>query len=411
MQLLIGSTLIDGTGAAPVPNASVLLNAGRIAAIWPAHPTPPPEGAEVLDLSGLTLLPGLIDGHDHLASHSYALAHRWGIDEPASTKHMRTARVLQQTLEMGYTSVRDAAGLDVGFKLALEEGLLQGPRVQIAVSIISPTGGIGDRVSPSGHDCCLVVDPTLPLSVANGVKEVRAVVRSMVRAGADVIKCATTGGASSRPGHGPKDTAFSLEEMRTLVEEAHALGRRVMCHALGGPGLRLALEAGVDSIEHGCYLDEDPELLPMMAERGVFFVPTLTVYSFHRHSQSPHVRERARILQAHHQASLLQASSLGVRIVAGTDAGGHQHGINARELREMVEAGLPPMQAIQAATGRAAECLGWEHELGTIQPGKLADLIAVEGNPLDNIGFLEEPQRIKVVFKDGRVVADRRQKQ
>ena len=152
-------------------------------------------------------------------------------------------------------------------------------------------------MSPSGHECLVPPDPALPRGVANGIDDVRRVVRLMIRAGADVIKCATTGGASSRAGHGPKDPAFDAEEMRALVEESHAQGRKVMCHALGGPGLRLALEAGVDSIEHGCYLDEDPELIPMMAERRTFFVPTLTVYTYHSESKAPHVRERSRALR------------------------------------------------------------------------------------------------------------------
>ncbi len=238
----------------------------------------------------------------------------------------------------------------------------------LAVSIISPTGGIGDRVSPSGHDCCIVLDPTLPAGVANGIHEVQQVVRSMVRAGADVIKCATTGGASSRPGHGPKDIAFTKDEMHALVEESHALGRRVMCHALGGPGLRLAIEAGVDSIEHGCYLNEDPELIPMMAERGTFFVPTLTVYVFHREVSAPHVRARGRDLYPHHIASLQKALAAGVKIVAGTDAS----------------------------------------EVGTVRPGKRADLVAVDGNPLQNITVLQDVQRIKLVLKDGDVCVDRR---
>src|SRR5713101_7517552 len=185
---------------------------------------------------------------------------------------------------MGYTTIRDAGGLDAGFRAAIDEGLITGPRLLTAVAIISPIGGIGDRVSPSGHECMVPADPALPRGVANGVDEVRRVVRTMVRAGADVVKCATTGGASSRAGHGPKDPAFDPDEMRALVDESHALGRKVMCHALGGPGLRVALEASVDSIEHGCYLDEEPELIAMMAERGGFLVPTLTVYEYHRES-------------------------------------------------------------------------------------------------------------------------------
>jgi len=411
MQLLLGATLIDGTGAAPVPDAAVLINDGRITAAGPRHAISWPANADIIDLSGLMLLPGLIDGHDHLASHGYAFTQRWGLHEPLSTAHMRTATVLRQTLATGYTTIRDAAGLDIGFKLAVEEGLIIGPRLMLAVSIISPTGGIGDRVSPSGHDCCIVLDPTLPRGVANGIHEVQQVVRSMVRAGADVIKCATTGGASSRPGHGPKDIAFTKDEMRALVEESHALGRRVMCHALGGPGLRMAIEAGVDSIEHGCYLDEDPELIPMMAERGTFFVPTLTVYVFHREVSAPHVRARGRELYLHHLASLQKALEAGVKIVAGTDAGGHEHNINAQELQYLVEAGLSPMQALQTATGWAASCLGLERDLGTVTPGKLADLVAVDGNPLQNITILQDVQRIKLVLKGGTLCVDRRVEQ
>jgi imidazolonepropionase-like amidohydrolase len=367
-----------------------------------------PHTAEVNDVAGLTLLPGLIDCHDHLADHSYALAHRWKLDEPQSTRHLRTATVLQKTLATGYTTVRDAAGLDVGFKRAMEESLLQGPRVLLAVNIISPIGGIGDRISPSGHTCCVPADPSLPEGVANGVEGVRTVVRTMVRAGADVIKCATTGGASSRPGHGPKDSAFNLDEMKALVDEAHTLGRRVMCHALGGPGLRTAIEAGVDSIEHGCYLDEDPELIPMMAEKGIFFVPTFTVYVFHREVSPPHVRVRGRDLEPHHIESLHKALEAGVKIGAGTDAGGHMHLINARELQCMVEIGMSSMQALQAATGWAAECLGIEPDVGTIQPGRLADLVVVDGDPLQDITVLQDLQRIKMVFKEGQLCIDRR---
>jgi imidazolonepropionase-like amidohydrolase len=408
MQVLIGATLIDGTGAPPMPDAAVLINDGRIVAVGAQHATSWPPDTEVIDVSGMTLLPGLIDAHDHMASRGYALPQRWGLDEPQSTRHLRTAAVLQQTLGTGYTTVRDAAGLDAGFKLAVEEELIPGPRLQLSLAIISPTGGIGDRVSPSGHCCCVPPSPNVPDSVANGVQAVQTVVRTMVRAGAEVIKCATTGGASSRPGHGPKDPAFNRDEMRALVEEAHALGRRVMCHALGGPGLRLAIEAGVDSIEHGCYLDEDPDLLPMMAEKGIFFVPTLTVYVFHRQRSAPYIQARGHELQAHHTESLQRALTTGVKVVAGTDAGGHVHGNNAEELQYLVEAGMSPMQALQAATGWAAECLGLEEEIGTVQPGKLADLVAVAGDPLQQIALLQEPQHIRLVLKGGTICVDRR---
>jgi imidazolonepropionase-like amidohydrolase len=404
MTVLKGGTVIDGTGAGPVPDTTLIINDGRLEAVTTGARGPWPSSHDVIDVAGHTVLPGLIDCHDHLAFHGYDLARRWGLDEPASTRHLRTGKVIEQTLNMGYTTVRDAGGLDAGFRRAVEDGLLRGPRLLTTIAIISPIGGIGDAVSPSGHECLVPIDPALPRGVARGVDDVRNVVRTMVRAGADAIKCATTGGASSRTGHGPMDPAFDRDEMQALVDEAHALGRKVLCHALGGPGLRLALEAGVDSIEHGCYLDDDPELLSMMAQHGVFFVPTLTVYEYHRESPAPHVRERARALRDHHLESIRRALAAGVRVVAGTDAGGHGHPPNAAELAHLVAAGLTPMQAIQAATGLAAECVGLEREIGTLEKGKRADLVVVEGDPLADARILADPKRIRLVVKDGVVV-------
>src|SRR5215468_1751993 len=387
MKVLKGGTLIDGTGAGPVAGAAVVVNGQRIEAVTTRAGGDWPSDAEIIDVSGMTILPGLIDCHDHLAMHGYDLARRWGIDEPLSTRTLRTAKVLQETLMAGYTAVRDAAGLDAGFKRAIDEGLIAGPRLVVSLCIISPIGGIGDRVSPSGFSCCVPNDPLLPDGVVNSPADVRPAVRRVVRAGADVIKCATTGGASSRLGHGPRDGAFNLDEMQALTDEAHALDRRVMCHALGGRGLRIAVEAGVDSIEHGCYLDEEPELIETMARRGIFFVPTFAVYDFHRKSPSPHVRERAHHLQEHHVASLRRALAAGVKIAAGTDAGGHGHPNNAMEIECLVKAGLTPLQALRAATGWAAECLGMERDVGTVEQGKFADFVVVNGDPLSEVAI------------------------
>src|SRR3954449_3009504 len=412
MIVVKGGRLIDGTGAAPVNGATVIVTGNRIEDVTTRNAGDFPERAQIIDASGMTILPGLIDCHDHMANHRYDMAHRWCLDEPQSTRHLRTAAVLKQTLVAGYTTVRDAAGLDTGFKRAIEEGLIDGPRLVLSLSIISPIGGIGDAVSPSGlalDDCCCIPgDPLVPLSVVTCLADVRDIVRTMVRAGADVIKCATTGGASSRPGHGPRDGAFTLDEMRTLVEEARAHDRRVMCHALGGRGLDIAIEAGVDSIEHGCYLAENPRHLERMAERGIFFVPTLLVYEYHRRSPQPHVRERAQALQEAHVTSIQRALEIGVKVVAGTDAGGHGHPANAGELECLVKAGMTPMQTLQAATGWAAECCGKEAELGTIERGKLADLVVVDGDPLADISVLRDPARIALVVKDGRIAANRR---
>ena len=411
MRVLKNARLIDGTGAAPVRGATVVTRGDRIEAITTRNESDFPADAEIIDVSGMTILPGLIDCHDHMANHRYDLAHRWRLDEPQSTRHLRTAAVLKNTLAAGYTTIRDAAGCDAGFKRAIEEGLIPGPRLMLSLSIISPIGGIGDAVTPSGlplDDCCCIPgDPLLPDSVVNSLADVRPMVRRMVRAGADVIKCATTGGASSRPGHGPKDGAFNLDEMQALVDEAQALDRRVMCHALGGRGLEIAIEAGVNSIEHGSYLDEDPRHLERMAERGIFFVPTLLVYEYHRKSPQPHVRERAEALHEHHVLSIKRALAIGVKIVAGTDAGGHGHPANAGELLCLVQAGMTPMQALQAATGWAAECLGQEADLGTIAPGKLADLVVVAGDPLGDIGILRDLEKIRLVLKGGEIAADR----
>ena len=407
MRVLKGGRLIDGTGAHPVAGATVVVRDQRIEAVTTRAGGDWPSDAEIIDVSGMTILPGLIDCHDHLAMHGYDLARRWGIDEPQSTRALRTAKVLQETLAAGYTAVRDAAGLDTGFKRAIDEGLITGPRLVLSLCIISPIGGIGDRVSPSGFSCCVPNDPLLPDGVVNSLADVRPVVRRIVRAGADVIKCATTGGASSRPGHGPLDGAFNLDEMQAVTDEAHALDRRVMCHALGGRGMRIAIEAGVDSIEHGCYLDEEPELLDMMAQRGIFFVPTFAVYEYHRKSALPHVGERAQHLQEHHIESLRRAFAAGVKIVAGTDAGGHGHPSNAIEIECLVKAGLTPLQALRAATGWAAECLGLERDIGTLEKGKLADLIVVAGDPLSDVTVLQNPERIALVLKGGEIVANR----
>ena len=411
MIVLKGGRVIDGTGAEPVNGAIVVVRDNRIDAITTRSEGDFPAGTEVIDASGMTILPGLIDCHDHMANHKYDLTHRWRLDEPQSTRHLRTAAVLKQTLAAGYTTIRDAAGLDAGFKRAIEEGLIDGPRLVLSLSIISPIGGIGDALSPSGlplDDCCCIPgDPLVPPSVVTSAADVRDIVRKMVRAGADVIKCATTGGASSRPGHGPRDGAFNLDEMQALVDEAQALDRRVMCHALGGRGLDIAIEAGVNSIEHGCYLDENPRHLERMAERNIFFVPTLLVYEYHRKSPQPHVRERAQALHDHHVASIRRALNIGVKVVAGTDAGGHGHPANAGELECLVKSGMTPMQALQAATGWAAECLGQEEDLGTLQAGRLADLVVVDGDPLGDIAVLRDPNRIALVVKDGAIAANR----
>ncbi len=406
MKALVGAKLIDGTGGPVLNDATVLIDGERIVEVGPRLAVSLPPRTEEVDVSGMTLMPGMIDCHDHLASKDYGLASRMGYDSPLSLQHLRTAKVLEQTLEAGYTCVRDGGGLDAGFKQAVESGLYPGPRLVISVAIISPTGGLADKVTASGH-CYPHGDPMIPSGVADGDDPVRAKVREMCRVGADVVKFATTGGASSRPGHGPLDIAFGPKEVKALIDESRVLGRRTMCHAVGGPGLRMCIEAGANSVEHGSYLAEDPDLSKMMAGEGIFLVPTFEIYEYHATLSAPHMQARSRALMDIHKESLHQALAAGVKVVAGTDAGGYVHGDNAREVQILVEKGMSTMQAIQSCTGWAAECVGLEKDIGTISKGKYADLLVIDGDPLKDIEALRRPDSIKLVMKGGVTAVDK----
>ena len=406
MKLISGATLIAGTGAPPVEDAAVLVNDdGRIEAVGPRAGITVPPDAEAIQAIGMTLLPGLIDCHDHLSSFTYDIMSRWGLTEPRSLRHLRIARVLEETLLTGYTTIRDCGWLDVGFKLAVEEGLIAGPRLLVATSPMSPTHGNAVRTSESGHWPPTPRDPLLPGGIADGPDAVRAKVRELVRVGADLIKVFQTGWG--RPTHGSKDVAYGRDELEALVDEAHVQGKKVASHALGGPGLRMSVEAGVDTIEHGSYLDQDPELLRMMADKNIFLVPTFTVFIFHVENGTPQAQFEARDFRQNHVESVQQALAAGIKVVAGTDAGGWVHGNNAQELQCLVEAGMTPMQAIMAATGWAAECCGIEKEVGTVDKGKAADLLVVDGDPLKDITVLQDKSRIKLVMKEGTVHVNR----
>ncbi len=397
--IFAGGGVFDGTGAPPAP-ADVAVEDGRIVEVGAGL-----DGDELVDVSGRTLLPGLFDCHVHVMIAHVDL---WRlIQTPFSYRFYQAIHNLEATLRIGITTVRDAGGADLGLKQAVEDGLIRGPRVQLSISMLSQTGGHGDGWMPSGNRAQLLPShPGLPRAICDGVDEVRRTVREMVRAGAEVIKCATTGGVMS-PRDRPEHSGFSPEELEALVAEARAHGLEVMAHAQGAPGIKNALRAGIRSIDHGIYLDD--ECIELMLERGAWLVPTLmaptgVVAAAEAGASIPEasLRKAIEVIEAHRD-SFRRAVEAGVRVAMGTDSGVTPHGDNLDELRLMAESGMPPAQVLAATTSSAAELMGLAGELGTIEPGKRADLVVVEGDPYDLAALRSS---IAAVYQDGRLVAE-----
>ena len=394
-----GGRVFDGTGA-PISDADVAIEDGRIVDVGTSL-----DGDDNVDCSGKALLPGLFDCHVHLGDRHEDFDMVRVMNEPFSARFFRMAENLRVTLSLGITTVRDAAGSDAGLKLAVEEGTLVGPRMQISVNMLSMTGGHSDAWLPSGAVGTWGVNyPGMPSGVCDGVEGVSAKVREMIRAGADVIKIASSGGFLS-PSDDPRQPNFSQAEVDAIVATAADLGRWVMSHAHGAEGIKRAIRAGVRSIDHGTFLDE--EAVSMMLERGTWLVPTLTAGdTTDALAEDPKlpaaVREKLRTLGRPELDAFRLAAEAGVKVAMGTDCPVSPHGTNLNELRHMSEHGFTPTQALVAATSSAAELMGLQDELGSIAPGKRADLVVVDGDPFD---FATLPQRIGEVWKDGaRVV-------
>lgn len=404
MTLLRGATLIDGSGAEPIADSAVLIEGERIQWVGPAAAAVAPPGAVEVDLSGKTLMPGLIDCHDHMAYTGFDVMQR--ARSPLSLTMMRIADNLKVTLEAGITTVRDAGGLDVGFKMAVEEGVIPGPRLVLGLSILSRSGGIADPRLRSGNVLDFMELPGLPSPVRDGVEECRKGVREVIHAGADWVKCASTGGVSS-PTLGPVDAALTYDELKVIADEAHMRDKRVFVHAYGGPGLVDAVAAGIDCIEHGAYLCNHPETLARMASAGFWLVPTFMVIKLHAERGTPWARQKATSMLDDHRRTLEQAMAAGIPIAMGTDAGGYGHGHNAVELALLVENGMTPMQAIVASTSDAARLLEMDADIGTVAPGKYADLLVIDGDPLRDIAILDQQERIQMVMQGGRMHVNR----
>lgn len=405
--LIHNGTLIDGQGGAPIPNASVLLENNRIHTVGGAHIPVPVGDVQRIDAQGGCILPGLIDLHVHIALQFGDT--RQMIATPFSLNFYKVVEHMRQTLEAGITTVRDAGGADLGMKQAVDQGHILGPRLQISVIPLSITGGHLDFWQLSGISTPLIQTyPGMPDGICDGVSEVRKKVREVLRAGADIVKICSTGGVMSPTDH-PDFTQFSPKELAVIVEEASfRRGTKVMSHAQGTQGVKNAVVAGVHSIEHGIYLDD--EVIDLMLEHGTYVVPTLIAplavveIGEATGSMPAHAVRKAKEVIEAHRDSIARAYERGVKIGMGTDAAVMPHGTNLRELGLMTEIGMSPMEVIVATTKVAAECLGWEDRIGTIEPGKLADVIITRTDPIKDIRSLENTDNISVVIKDGKVV-------
>lgn len=394
-----GGRVFDGTGSDPAP-ADVVVADGRIVDVGTGL-----DGDEIVDCAGRAVLPGLFDCHVHVMFN--------GLDpvgwrrRPFSLGFFEAAGNLRDTLRAGVTTVREAGGADLGVQEAQRRGLIAGPRMQIAITMLSQTGGHGDAWEPSGTSSPIfVTHPGKPSGIVDGPDEVRRKVRELVRAGANVIKVATSGGVVS-PRDDPRHGHFRDAEVAVMVEEAAAAGLGVMAHAQATEGIKTAVRNGVRSIEHGIYLDN--EAIEMMLERGTWLVPTLLAPRGVLEAAdagvelAPSVVEKARMVVDAHTDSVSRAVAAGVRVAMGTDSGVTRHGRNLEELALLVGVGMTPARALHSATASAATLMGLDAELGTIEPGKRADLVVVDGDPLD-VATL--PGRVLQVYQDGMLVVD-----
>lgn len=414
IQAVLGGALIDGTGRDPAARGVVVVENGRVVGAGPESAVAVPRGARVLDAAGGTILPGFIDCHVHCTYRARDL--RRHLLNTATYNVFRSLPILRQTLECGVTTARDTGGADAGFRAALEEGLVAGPRLLVAVVMISQTGGHGDAWVPAGLR--VPRRAWLPPNIADGVDGVRRLAREILMAGADFLKVCTTGGITSLTDHWD-EPQFTVEEIQAVVAEAAARRKRVAAHAEGLGGIRNALHAGVHSIEHGWFMDE--ECVDLMRRQGTWWVPTLALVPRSLEQRRHDVEWSAAQLGAEdlkdeeiHQKQLAQiplwrdAVRRGVRVVMGTDQS-HRllTGENLVELAYMVDhLGLSPMEAIVASTRAAAEFLE-RPDLGTLEPGKAADVVVVDGDPLADIRTLGDPARIRLVMKDGVTHKDR----
>lgn len=385
---------------------TVVIADGRVSELRQGHPDWA-EGVERIELSSLTCLPGLMDMHVHLTSQSSPSSYieRFTLDE--ADVALRGAEYARKTLQAGFTTVRnlgDSFNASVALRDAINEGRIPGPRIFTAAKSLATTGGHADPTNSWRAD--LAEAPGPEDGVLNGVAQAREAVRQRYKDGADLIKITATGGVLSVAASGD-NAQFRMDELEAIIDTAADYGMHVAAHAHGAEGMRRAVAAGIHSIEHGTYMSD--EIMAMMIDKGTWFVPTIAAGKFVAEKAEvegyfpPVVAEKARQIGPRMQDTFSRAHAAGVRIAFGTDTGVSAHGDNAQEFGYMVEAGMSPAEALRTATIHAAELLGREDELGRLQPGFAADLIAVDGNPLDDVTVLED---VRFVMRDGQVFVE-----
>ncbi|MRJ42169.1 MULTISPECIES: metal-dependent hydrolase family protein [Idiomarina] len=400
--LVYAGTLIDGTQNKPQQQMTIVIDEGRIIGIEQGY-KPATAGDLVIDRKDSTVMPGFIDMHTHLTSQLGPGSYMNKFTKSAADVTLDAVSYAEKTLLAGFTTVRelgDSYNASIALRDAIQAGKVRGPRIYSAGKSIATTGGHADPTNGAKEG--LYEQPTPADGVVDGPYDARKAVRARYQDGADLIKLTVTGGVLSvaKSGHNPQ---FMMDELREIVTTAKDYGMKVTVHAHGKEGMLRAIEAGVDSIEHGTYMDK--EVMRAMKKNNVYYVPTITAGRSVADRAKidgyfPElVRPKAAEIGPKIQNTFAEAYKYGVKIAFGTDAGVYDHGENYREFQYMVEAGMPPLEAIRAATAEAATLLGVS-DIGTLKAGNKADVVAVPGNPLEDISLMSE---INLVIKDGQV--------
>ena len=399
--------LIDGRGGEPQADAGVVVAGKKIQEVWGAGQESRISNAKVIDLRGKTLMPGLIDAHVHVGNIEVVMD-RTAALPPAVYVH-RATRNLETDLDLGFTTLRDAGGLDWGFRAAIEQDLIRGPRVLLSVNMLTQTGGHGDKRGLAKEQQPPRNSIGMYPEVCDGPDEVRRGAREALRRGADQVKVMADGGVAS-PSDKPGQWQYTVEELKAAVETAQAANTYVMAHTYTPKAMQNCLQAGVRSLEHGNLLDA--ETARMMAEKGAYLVPTLTVFDIlakegKGSGLDPFVLSKLAVVREGMFGAVELAWKAGVKIASGTDIIGPFQYLKGRELALKAQV-MGPMAAIVSATKTNAELLCLEDQIGTVEAGKLADLIVLDGNPLQDITLFEKGlQKVLLVMKEGRVLKDR----